>query len=133
METVPEEIINTWDSKERHTVPRNTNRLEDNKDDRIAMDSLKPGKWLTCTVLDRQIKSLTAVDPTTEYLPTSFFTRFYDMDTRKNILHPVLHEVHGLKLLQREIIFIPMARPGNWASLWVDMARRTIKYLDSYF
>ena len=46
-ETVSEEVNEKWDSKERHIVPRNTKRSEGNKDDRIAMDSLTPGKWLT--------------------------------------------------------------------------------------
>ena len=41
-EAVPEEEIDMRDSKERHTVTRKTKRLEGNKDDRIAMDSLKP-------------------------------------------------------------------------------------------
>ena len=128
-----EEANDEVDNKECHTVPIKRTRSEGNKDDRIAMESLKTGKWLTCTVIDRQMKSLAAVDPTTEYMPTSFFTRLYDMDTQKYTLHPVLHEVHGPELLQREYIFIPVARPGHWASLWIDTARRTIKYLDSYY
>ena len=72
------------------------------------MDSLKTGMWLTWTVIARQPKSLATVDPTTEYMPISFITRLYDIDTQKHILHPVLHEVQGPELMQPEYIFIPV-------------------------
>ena len=47
----------TREHKECHTALGSTRRTEGNKDDRIAMDSLKHGKWLTCTVIDRQMSS----------------------------------------------------------------------------
>ena len=97
----------------------------------MAMESLKHRKWQTCTIIDRQIKSLAAVDPSTKYMPTSLFTTLYDMDTQKYTFLPVLHEVLDPEQLQREFIFIPVARPGHLANLLIDMARRTIKYLDS--
>ena len=89
-----------WDAKdiqednECHTTPGKTKRTEDNKDDRITMDSLNPGKWLTCTVIDRQISSLATVYPKSMYLPALFFTRLYDMPKQTYTLHPVLHDVH---------------------------------------
>ena len=67
------------------------------------------------------------------YLPASFFTRYFDMTTQTHNLHPILHEVHGPRLLEYEYIFVLVARKGHWASLWIDTTRRTIKYLDSYF
>ena len=88
---------------------------------------------MTCTVIDRQIISLATVDPKSMYLPASFFIRLYDMSKQTYTLHPALHEVHGPDILKHKSIVIPVARPGHWACIWVDTARRTIKYLDSYF
>ena len=105
--------------------------MEGNKDDRIAMDSLKLGNWLTCTILDRQHRFLATVYPKSVYLPACYFTRLYDMPKQTYTLHPVLHKVYGSDLLTHINIVILVARPGHRASIWVDTEKRTIKYLDS--
>ena len=89
----------------------------------MALDSLQQGHWLTCTVIDRHMMSLEEVDPKTGYLPTSFFTRFYDMEKRTYTLHPVLHEVHGPGLLEHKNIVVPVARLGHWACHWISQRR----------
>ena len=79
------------------------------------------------------MSSLGAMDNSTAYLPASFFTRLYDMDTQIHNLQPILHEIHGSGLLDHENIFVPVVLPGHWASLWIDTTKRAIRYLDSYF
>ena len=66
-----------------------------------------------CTVIERHMMSLEEVDLKTAYLPTSFFTRFYNMGKTTYTIHPVLHEVHGPDPLNHENIVVPVARPGH--------------------
>ena len=60
---------NTWRTHITHGVIRHALQQHEmlwttgNKDDRIAIVLLTPGNWLTCTVIDRHMRSFTAVVP----------------------------------------------------------------------
>ena len=69
--------------------------------------------------------SLGDKDPSTAYLPASFFTCIYDMERKTHTIHLVIHEFHGPDMLNHENIVIPVARPGHWACIWM------IRYIDS--
>ena len=70
--------------------------------------------------------------PKTVYLPTSFVTRFYDMVSKTHTIYTVLHEVFRPDLFNHENIVVLVTRPGNWACIWIDIPKRTNKYIDSY-
>ena len=101
--------------EKRHEKGGNLNAIY-TIDERIAINSLEPGKWLTCTVIDRQNSSLRTIDERTAYQPASILTRYFDM-TQTHDLHLILHDVHGPRLLQYEKISVLVARLWHWASI----------------
>ena len=92
-------------------------RAKGKTDEHIAMETLLPGKWLTDTVMNKQISSLGLIYQNTDYLQVSFFKRFLDMKAKTYTIHPIQHWVYAPELLRKGYIFVPVARSRNLASL----------------
>ena len=78
----------------RMTVTQSAAEL---KDMQMALDSLQQGHWLTCTVIDRQMKSLGEVDPK----PPTYQHRFSQGSTTWRRRHTQYTRFYTKKMGQR--------------------------------